>query len=82
MEGEEVVVVYKNKNKNIYYSSQWALNRGKQIAYIDYCHWRTLEAIIRRINARMCGLENSESGNIFGTSHISDVYTAKTTKKN
>ena len=28
----------KNKNKNIYYSNQWAHNRGKQIAYIDYCH--------------------------------------------
>jgi hypothetical protein len=33
---------YKNKNKNIYYSNQWAHNRGKQIAYIDYCHWRQL----------------------------------------
>jgi hypothetical protein len=32
----------KNKNKNIYYSNQWAHNRGKQIAYIDYCHWRQL----------------------------------------
>jgi hypothetical protein len=30
------------KNKNIYYSNQWAHNRGKQIAYIDYCHWRQL----------------------------------------
>ena len=32
----------KNKNKHIYYSNQWAHNRGKQIAYIDYCHWRQL----------------------------------------
>ena len=32
----------KNKNKNIYYSNQWAHNRGKQIAYIDYYHWRQL----------------------------------------
>jgi hypothetical protein len=35
-------VLYKNKNKNIYYSNQWAHNRGTQIAYIDYCHWRQL----------------------------------------
>ena len=30
------------KNQNIYYSSQWAHNRGKQIAYIDHCHWGQL----------------------------------------
>jgi hypothetical protein len=32
----------KNKNKKIYYSNQWAHNRGKQMAYIDYCHWKQL----------------------------------------
>jgi hypothetical protein len=39
----------KNKNKNIYYSNQWAHNRGKQIAYIDYCHWRQLYIYINTI---------------------------------
>jgi hypothetical protein len=29
------VSTHKNKNKNIYYSNQWAHNRSKQIAYID-----------------------------------------------
>jgi hypothetical protein len=42
-------MMYKNKNKNIYYSNQWAHNRGKQIAYIDYCHWRQLYIYIYKI---------------------------------
>ena len=42
--GKQLLVFHSvyNKNKNIYYSNQWAHNRGKQIAYIDYCHWRQL----------------------------------------